>query len=758
MAVSCLVPEFDVPSMTQTIRSSSLLAPLMAAIFAAAAPALAGEKYALVVGVEQYIPTELPSLEYAEDDADAVATALERLGFSVIAMTSSSENPRLRPTTAARIREQVTKRLEDREPSDTVVLALSGHGVQFKGDSEFYFCPGEGELEDRSTLVAMGPVLAAVGECRAGRKLLLVDACRTELAPSAASKGVAIELDPAGVFRADPPKGTIAMFSCQPREKSYELKQFGHSVFTHHVVEYLAGRAGSDRYPRGEVNVEELVPFVRARTRESVDRILGASQKPEALAPDAKIPDWSLGRLGDLASVDRPLPVEPATPSRPEPRPAPAPAADPAVPEVTVASLVGKAVSDDRHTKQIGDAISRFRQRDIDGCRAVLERAKSSDPKLPPAGVMMAMLWLSTNQLDPAVTQLNDAVARFPADPEAYLMLADLAYADRRMADSATLFEKATTLTAAYTENPRRRRDFEIRCNAGNAAVAQARQQWETARKHLAKWIALDPANASARQRTGIVLFQLGKENEALAAFREAQKLDRAAVQPELLLARLHDDAGHKDTARKFIEAATQAAPNDVTVLLASAQWYLGQNALLQAKTLAERSLKLAPDSLDGQIVRGAIARVDRDYVTAERYFDQAHRQAPGNFAASNSLALVLIESAKKESQERALAIAEENVATHPEKPLQVNARTTLAWIYYRMGRREEAVRILDEISRNNELTNDGAYYVAAMLTNRGEKARARRILEEVIAKEPVFATRADAVDLLATLRRSGSS
>jgi len=310
------------PPLVRPALFATLLACAALLVVAAAHPACADDKYALVVGVENYIPTELPSLEYAEDDAESLGRALESLGFSVISMTTSSDNPRHRSTTAARIMEQVEKRLDDRAASDTVVLAFSGHGVQFKGDKEFYFCPGEAELRDRKSLLPMGPVLEAVGHCKAGRKLLLVDACRDELTPEAAGKGVAVELDPAGVFRAEPPAGTIALFSCQPKEKSFELKQFGHSVFTHHVLEYLTGRAGTDRYPRQEVSVEELVPYVRARTRESVDKILGARQKPEALTPDAKIPDWSLGRIGgDLASVaPRPLPAVP-----PVPRPAAGP-------------------------------------------------------------------------------------------------------------------------------------------------------------------------------------------------------------------------------------------------------------------------------------------------------------------------------------------------------------------------------------------------------------------------------------------------
>ena len=422
--------------------------------------------------------------------------------------------------------------------------------------------------------------------------------------------------------------------------------------------------------------------------------------------------------------------------------------------QVTAKTLVGKAVSDDAQYKEINGAITRFGDRDIDGCRAILERARNNNPKLPPPGVMMAMLWLNVNQLQPARAELEQTTIKFPADPEGYLMLADLAFQDRRVTDSAVLFERATQLSTAYDENPKRKRDFEIRCNAGTAAVFEARQQWAEAQKFLLAWIALDPDNAGAHFRLGNVLFRLDQEQAALGEFQEARKLDANALQPELALARLYDEDGKKDVAKKWIESALKAAPDNAAVLLASAQWYLGQNDLKTAQLIAERVLTQDAKSLDGKIVRGVIARVARDYVTAEKFFNDAHLQSPGNFAASNSLALVLIESESKESQQRAVEMAEASAARYREdSPQQVNALTTLAWVYYKLGRREDAEKILDQIARNNALTSDGAFYVAKLLSDRGEKDRAKTILEEVLTNEAVFATRPDAMDLLKTLK-----
>ncbi len=423
--------------------------------------------------------------------------------------------------------------------------------------------------------------------------------------------------------------------------------------------------------------------------------------------------------------------------------------------QVTAQTLIGKAVSDDAANTEVTGAINRFRDRDIDGCRAILERVKSNNVKMPPPGVMMAMLWLSVNQLPPARTELEDTVVKFPKDPEPYLMMGDLAFQDRRVTDADVLFAKAKQLTADYTENAKRKRDFDIRYNAGSAAVAEARKQWETAQTHLTEWLTLDPDNASAHQRMGIVLFQLADPKKALEQFSEAKKLDPKAVQPELAMARLYDDAKKKDIAKRLIEEAIKVAPKDPAVLLAAAQWYLGQNDLDRAKAIADDSIKLDGKSLEGKVVRGAIARVSRDYVTAEKFFNEAHVQSPGNFPASNSLALVLIESEGKEMQQRALEMAEANAAMHGEKSSQqVNALTTLAWVYYKLGRREDAEKILSQITQNNALTTDGAYYVSKLLSDRGEKDRAKKILEEVLANEAMFATRADATELLAKLKK----
>ena len=428
---------------------------------------------------------------------------------------------------------------------------------------------------------------------------------------------------------------------------------------------------------------------------------------------------------------------------------------EPAPAQTTARALVGRALPGDARLDQVEAAIDRFRQRDPEGCKERLVRARHAEPRLPPPGVLMAALWLGAGQLPLARAELEETVVQFPGDPEPYLVLGDLAFGERRITEADLLFAQAAALAAPFAENPRRRRDFEVRVRAGTAAVAEARRQWEKARRLIAEWLELDPDNAGAHQRLGVVLFQLGQERESLAAFREARSLDEHSVQPELAVARLHDAAGRPEAGGRVIDDAVRAAPDDAGVQLAAAQWRLGRGDLAAAQASADRALALAPRSLEGRIVRGAIARAARDFPTAERLFGEAHAQAPASFVAADNLALVLVERTDADARRRAAELAEANAARARDlPPQQITALTTLAWVYYKSGRREDAERILDQIARSHALTSDGAFYVATLLVDRGDRERAQAILEQVLATEPMFATRPDASDLLAKLKK----
>lgn len=264
-------------------------------------------RYAFLVGVENYEPTELPDLDWAVDDIEGIGKALKNLGFLVVSMTSNDTIPSRHPSNRDDIVDQLDTFLNNLSKDDTVVVAFSGHGVQLKTDAsdpagvkELYFCPEKADCSDPTTLVPMSLIMGNLNRCKAGRKLLLVDACRSDITPPSKSKTVPItELPAAGYKRPPVPVGMTAMFSCSPEERSFEIAKLSHSIFSHHVIEYLSGGAPPDRYKNGELYINELTAYVKSNTRDTAHLELNTLQTPEIHSgdPTGRFIDWSLGSL-----------------------------------------------------------------------------------------------------------------------------------------------------------------------------------------------------------------------------------------------------------------------------------------------------------------------------------------------------------------------------------------------------------------------------------------------------------------------------
>lgn len=240
----------------------------------------AGDKYALLVGVRQYDKNELRDLTYSEPDVVELAKILRESGYRRVVLmtqTAGAENSRYLPL-AANIRKELAGLLEDREEGDTVLVSFAGHGVQFAGDEEAYFCPMDTKLSNRQTLIALSDVYRQLEKSTAGFKLLLVDACRNDPQSDFSRSRAEVRLE--SVTRPQsrqPPGGVVALFSCSAGQKAFESPQLKHGVFFHFVIEGLKGKADSD----GDrlVDLDEFVRFTKKQVTDAVKDEFGADIK-----------------------------------------------------------------------------------------------------------------------------------------------------------------------------------------------------------------------------------------------------------------------------------------------------------------------------------------------------------------------------------------------------------------------------------------------------------------------------------------------
>jgi tetratricopeptide (TPR) repeat protein len=293
---------------------------------------------------------------------------------------------------------------------------------------------------------------------------------------------------------------------------------------------------------------------------------------------------------------------------------------------------------------------------------------------------------------------LEKTVTDYPNDPEAYLLLADIAFADGRVTEAHALFEKADGLTQKFTENDKRKHQFEIRVLAGRAAVHERRQQWPEAYALLQKWVGIDPDSAVAHQRLGASLYRMQKPAEALEEFKKARDLDTTSNHPQVWLGQLYTSDNKIPEARKAFEAAYTAEPTVEATARAYAEWLIQQNDLDKAQAVAAALRKASPTSVAAILLDGVVAKMRGQNKQAEQTLLQVLTLDPNNNIATNLLALILSEGKDPGELEKALGYAQRNYALFPNA---TQTKITLAWVLFQMGRLNEAQQYLQSLTQN---------------------------------------------------------
>lgn len=263
----------------QRIRRSLLL--LSVALFPldAAWGAQGGTRWAILIGINDYIGAQ--DLKYCCADQKALFDQLASNGFDserMFMICDDAKDKKYLP-----FKSNIEKQLELitglTEPGDMLVLAFSGHGVHIAGKS--YLCPTDADFKDVSTLIPMESIYNRLKTCKAPLKLILVDACRNNpqlegQRSFAATRGSA---EFAETLKDAPlPEGVVVINSCAPGETSWERQELGHGVFMNFLLEGLRGQADEDR--DGSLTVSEISQYAFSHTRLYVAKTFNDSQRP----------------------------------------------------------------------------------------------------------------------------------------------------------------------------------------------------------------------------------------------------------------------------------------------------------------------------------------------------------------------------------------------------------------------------------------------------------------------------------------------
>lgn len=216
------------------MRTGYLLAALVVLLVGVCANPVSAARVALVIGNDRY--AALPNLQKAENDARAVAVALEELSFKVFVGANLK-------------RRQTNRLLADFEaairPGDQAFFFFAGHGVAI--GAENYLIPSdmpqprpgeEGLIRDEAHSVHS--LIERVQRRGAVSTIFVLDACRDN--PFAAA-GVRSIGSTRGLARVDAPKGVFVLFSAGTGQAALDrlsdADEDSNSVFTRKLIPLL---------------------------------------------------------------------------------------------------------------------------------------------------------------------------------------------------------------------------------------------------------------------------------------------------------------------------------------------------------------------------------------------------------------------------------------------------------------------------------------------------------------------------------------
>ncbi len=400
-------------------------------------------------------------------------------------------------------------------------------------------------------------------------------------------------------------------------------------------------------------------------------------------------------------------------------------------------------------------AWDKFREGDREGCLDDMKAVCQEHPQVPPAKLMQARILLATRDAAGGRALLEEAALDHADSPDLMLTFGELAVSERRWMEASAHFERARELLEQAKEagNELVGTNQRGRLASGQAAVAEGRKRWEKAEELLKKLLEEDPENASTHRRLGRALFEQGDPREALEEFQAAAELQEDLEFPALTVARLFDAAGEEkaEQTKQWMEYAVKVGAEESKVLTNVALWHLRNDDTATASKLIDDLEKLpGTDPLDVASYRGLIAQYQGDMAQAEKYFDQVNRERPSDFAVANQLAMVLAESRDEQKLQKALRLATTNTK---QRPQSAELAATLGWVQYRLGKVDEAKKVLDAVLRSGRATPDALFFAGHMLASLGKPEQAEKLLSQSLKARSLFLNRRSAEKKLAQVK-----
>jgi WD40 repeat protein/uncharacterized caspase-like protein/energy-coupling factor transporter ATP-binding protein EcfA2 len=224
----------------------------------------------VLVGVDRYLDSNIPNLNYCAKDCEELTEALEIATgqFQQTEIISLYDRGNLLPERSQIINSIQQFRLA--KPEDTVLFYFSGHGY-LDTNNQPVLCVADTRLDNLTeTGLKLDLLLNELGQCQAQRQLVWLDACqeREQQSDTQIKQNPTQQLSAALKEQAEKSQNFHAMLSCDKQERSWEIEELEHGLFTFCLIEGLRGKAANSK---GQIDADGLFNYVERITSRIIE-------------------------------------------------------------------------------------------------------------------------------------------------------------------------------------------------------------------------------------------------------------------------------------------------------------------------------------------------------------------------------------------------------------------------------------------------------------------------------------------------------
>ncbi|WP_144007128.1 caspase family protein, partial [Pelomonas sp. KK5] len=211
-------------------------------------------KVAVVIGVNDYADTSIPSLSNAVGDAQAIAQLFEaRLGYETVVIPNA---------TKAAVIGTLNRLALSAGPRDSVMVYYAGHGDVVDATKQGYWLLSDADAKRPETWLSNNDIGKLIGQIGASQVALISDSCYSGslVADSERIRASATPVDPAQVLQ----QKSVVVMSSGGNEPVSDAGKQGHSPFAWNLMNQLdqlqQWQAGGNVFERVRFAVSKELP------------------------------------------------------------------------------------------------------------------------------------------------------------------------------------------------------------------------------------------------------------------------------------------------------------------------------------------------------------------------------------------------------------------------------------------------------------------------------------------------------------------